>query len=48
MTRIDSGAIAIKNLKIIGQTTKKAKAAPLKKRITVESINGPVKALSFL
>ena len=36
----------MKNLKMIGQTTKKAKLAPLKNKTIVESINGPVKLFS--
>ena len=48
MTWMDSGAIPIKNLKIIGQTTKKAKLTPPKNKITVENNNGPVKVFSFL
>ena len=37
ITKIDSGAISIKNLKIIGQTTKNAKLTPLKNKIIIES-----------
>ena len=48
MTCIESGAIPIKNLKIIGQTIKKAKPAPLKNKIIVESIKGAVNLFSFL
>ena len=38
----------MKNLKIIGQTTKKAKLTPQKNRIIVESINGAVSFFSPL
>ena len=48
ITWMESGAIPIKNLKIIGQTIKKAKLTPLKNKITVESINGAVNFFSFL
>ena len=48
MTWIFVGAIPIKNLKIIGQTTKNAKHTPLKNKIIVESINGAVTFFSSL
>jgi hypothetical protein len=38
----------MKNLKIIGQTTKYANATPDKNRKIVDSINGAIKAFSFL
>jgi hypothetical protein len=48
ITRTDPGAIPTKNLKIIGQTTKYANAAPALNKITVDSINGPTNNFSFL
>ena len=47
ITWMVSGDILIKNLKIIGHTTKKANAAPQKNKTTVESIKGAVSFFSF-
>ena len=48
ITIIDSGATPIKNLKIIGQTTKYAKATPDENNNIVEIINGAINDFSFL
>ena len=47
MTWIESGAIPIKNLNIIGHTTKNAKLTPQKNKRIVEIIKGAVNLLSL-
>ena len=44
---MESGAIPIKNLKIIGQTIKNAKLTPQKNKTIVEAISGAVKLFSI-
>jgi len=48
ITIIDSGADFIKKLKIIGHTTKYAKAMPVTNKKIVDVIKGRTKLFSFL